>query len=181
MSQELREAGREGLPWAPGPAGSGFRVAPSFSEYLRLRGFDPAAGWRAFVSRMLFASWAQPGFRRFWQVWNPFCGFFLFRFYLALGGRRARPAATLAVFACSGFVVHDLIAIALFRRFVLGFTTAFFLYAVFALVSARLEEEGRSRTRPPAVRALSNAALVALGLLAGACAQLAFAELGGGR
>ena len=43
----------------------------TYAQYCARRGYtSPFRGWSV-VKRSLLCSWTQPGFHRFWRVWNP--------------------------------------------------------------------------------------------------------------
>ena len=52
-----------------------------YDQYLVFRNYDPAAGKLAVLKRALITSWGEAGFHRFWQVWNPGVGYYLYRLY----------------------------------------------------------------------------------------------------
>jgi hypothetical protein len=82
----------------------------TYAQYCIRRGYKPPfTGWPV-VRRSLLHSWAQPGFHRFWRIWNPPVGYPLFRLYKALGGNRVIAAS--AVFAFAG-ALHDVVVVAL--------------------------------------------------------------------
>jgi len=73
-----------------------------------LRGYSLDQGSGVFLRRLFLDSWTQPGFHRFWQMWNPVYGYFLFRLYRVLGGSRRSFVAGMAVFIFCGAILHDL-------------------------------------------------------------------------
>lgn len=66
---------------------------PTFDAFLPRRGYDPAGTPDALLRRLFVESWREPGFHRFWQVWNPMYGWVLYRLYLALGGAGSRRSS----------------------------------------------------------------------------------------
>ncbi len=142
-------------------------VTPTLEQYLVRRGYDLNRGTGRFLKRLFLESWQQAGFHRFWRVWNPLYGFFLYRLYLLLGGNRNRVVATLVVFASCGFFLHDLVSLLLFGVFSFVCTLGFFLYGVLSLASARLQVLLRQKRWPPLANAAVNVGLVVAGLWAG--------------
>jgi hypothetical protein len=117
------------------PAG---KYIQSYDQYLILRNFDPSAGKLVILKRALIDSWGEPGFHRFWQVWNPGVGYLLYRCYRWLGGYHHRLVATMAVFTLCGFL-HDLMVMLIFRRPFMAFTAAFILFGGLALINRAVE------------------------------------------
>jgi hypothetical protein len=109
-----------------------------YREYLALRGYDPNSSKWSILKRALIASWVEPGFHRFWKVWNPGIGYLLFRLYLLLGGKRRRILATLVVFGFCGFL-HDVAVIVIFRHSFLAFSCTFLCFGLLTIVSRGLE------------------------------------------
>ena len=128
----------------------------SFQTYLHRRGYDLRAGSGAFLWRLFIKSWAEPGFHRFWRVWNPGYGYALFHLYLLLGGNKRRFTATIGVFAFCGFSFHDLVAYLISGRFGLSCTFAFILYALLSLAAFRFERGLGQRRWPVAANAMLN-------------------------
>ena len=59
-----------------------------YASYARMRGFGSELNDWAYHRRGFIECWAQPGFHRFWQVWNPGISYFVYRLFIRLGGRR---------------------------------------------------------------------------------------------
>jgi hypothetical protein len=112
--------------------------------------------------------WGEPGFHRFWRLWNPLYGYALFRLYLVLGGNRRPLLASLVVFLACGFFLHDLLFLVSTRKLTFTTTIAFGLFWLLASVNralaGRLGQERWSR----AANALVNVSCVAFGLAASA-------------
>jgi hypothetical protein len=131
----------------------GFRH--SYERYLVLRGYDPASGTLVTLKRALVDSWGEPGFHRFWRVWNPGVGHLLYRLYLLLGGSRIRLTATMLVFALCG-LVHDVLVMLIFRRPFAAFTTAFALAGILTVVNRSLEPLLHQERWPRLLNVLAN-------------------------
>jgi hypothetical protein len=137
------------------------RYVGGYQHYLRRRGFgDHLHDWPFFL-RGFLACWAQPGFHRFWQVWNPGIGYLTFRLYLAFGGRRQREGATLATFVLNG-LVHTVVACPVFRRWSWTLIVAFLLFGILTILSRRFEPALRQERWPAIVNLAVNLGLIIL-------------------
>lgn len=131
----------------------------TYAQYCARRGYKPPfKGWPV-VKRSLFESWAQPGFHRFWRVWNPPVGYPLFRLYRLLGGNRNRVIATLAVFTVTG-ALHDLAVFALRQRWDMILTCAYFAFGCLSLLSMKLAPYVGQERWPKILNVILNAGLV---------------------
>jgi hypothetical protein len=144
--------------------------APGYEEFLRKRGFDPKDSSH-FIRRAFITCWGEPGFHRFWRLWNPFYGYGLLRLYLALGGQRRPLVASFVVFVACGFLLHDLPAMLLMRQLSFNSTIAFGVFWAFASVSRRLSPRLRQEHWPRAANAACNALLIVGGLAMGSVVQ----------
>ena len=145
-------------------------MGDTFAHYLQRRGFDLRDGTPAFLRRMFIDCWTEPGFHRFWRLWNPLYGYFLFRLYRGLGGSRRPVLATMVVFVFCGFVLHDLPVSLIRGRGSVACTVAFVFYGLATLVSRRLIR-GAAIRWPAWSCVVVNLGLVATGLIIGALAQ----------
>jgi len=135
-------------------------------EYMARRGYEPEdAG--AIIRRLFLESWLQPGFHRFWQVWNPVYGYVLFRLYLLCGGRRNRVFATFVVFVACGFLLHDLPVMLLTGYRAIVVTCVFATFALFALINQKLEARLAQERWHAAANGAVNIGLLALGFVVG--------------
>lgn len=83
---------------------------------------------RAMVIALFLAPLTAPSFADFWRRWNPFVGFWIVRYgYRPFRRVLPRAAAVLAMFALSGFLVHDLATTLIKCRLALLSTTWFVL------------------------------------------------------
>jgi hypothetical protein len=135
------------------------RYVASYRAYVKLRGYgDHLNDWPFFV-RSFLTCWAEPGFHRFWRVWNPGIGYFVFRLYLALGGKRNPVLATLVAFEVCG-IAHVLIVYPFLRRWSLVLPVAFLCFGILALVSRGLEHVLRLERWPAVANVIMNLSLV---------------------
>jgi hypothetical protein len=132
-----------------------------YKRYLALRGFGNHDNDWIFVKRGFLACWWQPGFHRFWQMWNPGIGYFAYKVYLSCGGRNRRNIATMAAFLVNGLAHNLVFSLFLWRwDFPLPFTFASF--GILTIIF-RLLDEHIDMTRWPSVFHLAvNVGLVIL-------------------
>jgi len=143
----------------------------SYNQYLVLRGYDPSSNKLVILKRALFDSWGEPGFHQFWRVWNPGIGHLLYRFYLFLGGNRARLIATLLVFILCG-ILHDALVMLIFRRPFLAFSAAFLFSGMLAISNRFLEPLLQQERWPRLLNALTNASCLAVSIYAAVQLQM---------
>jgi hypothetical protein len=91
------------------------RYVSSYRTYARMRGFTSEVNDWPYVRRSFLECWAEPGFHRFWQVWNPGISYFVYRLFLRLGGRRRWVVPTLLSFVLCG-VIHTVIVAPFLRQ-----------------------------------------------------------------
>jgi len=142
----------------------------SYNRYLALRGYDPFSNRLVILKRALLDSWGEPGFHRFWRVWNPGVGHLLYRLLL-IGGNRARSVATLLVFTLCG-VLHDILVMLIFRRPFVAFTAAFLLSGVLAAGNRSLEPMLHQARWPRLLNVLTNASCLAASIFAAVQLQM---------
>jgi hypothetical protein len=130
-----------------------------YRQHLLRRGYDPDSGAWSALKQAVLGCWAQPGFHRFWQAWNPWVGYLLFWLYLRLGGKRRRVLATMGVFLVCGLFL-DLFIIALCSTFCVTFTVAFFCFGLLTLLSRALEPYLQQHRWPAMVNRVVNVGLV---------------------
>ena len=135
----------------------------SYQEYLVLRGYDPSCGALTILKRALITSWSEPGFHRFWRLWNPGIGHILYRFYRLLGGNRYPLIASMVVFSVCGFI-HDALVMMIFQRSFIAFTTAFTLFGFFAVLNRYLEPVLNQKQWPGILNVLVNLTLLAVSI-----------------
>ena len=105
-----------------------------YKHFLRYRGFGEHINDRYFVRRGFLECWMEPGFHRFWQVWNPGIGYFAYKLYTFLGGNKRQKTATLITFLINGFTHNLIVSILLWRwEFPLSFT--FLSFGIFTIAS----------------------------------------------
>ena len=135
------------------------------SEFYPKRGYKYPLQSGDLLLRWWFLSFAQPGFHRFWRVWNPLLGYLLFLFYVALGGKKRPFIATFVVFSCCGFVFHDLLTLK--DAIELDMTISFMIWAVLCDLSRRYQLHKIQEKWPWIANAMVNALLLYCGKEAG--------------
>jgi len=132
-----------------------------YQHYLQRRGFGHHLHDQSFFLRGFLACWAEPGFHRFWQSWNPGIGYLTFRLYLALGGRKHREGATVATFVLNG-LVHTVVACPFFHCWSWTLIVAFLLFGVLTILNRRIEPVLRQERWPAVVNVAANVGLIIL-------------------
>jgi hypothetical protein len=131
----------------------------SYRAYVKRRGYGDHLNDWPFFKRSFLTCWAEPGFHRFWRVWNPGIGYFVLRLYLALGGKRNRVMATLGAFEVCG-IAHVLAVYPLLRRWSLVLPVAFLCFGILTLVSRGLEHVLSQDRWPTVANVVVNVGLV---------------------
>jgi hypothetical protein len=144
----------------------------SYNQYLVFRGYDPSSSKLLILKRALIDSWGEPGFHRFWRVWNPGIGHLLYRLYLFLGGNRNRIFSSILVFLICGFL-HDLIVMAIFHRPFIAFSTAFISFGIIASVNRILEPALHQERWPIIYNVFSNVTCLGVSIFAAVQIQMA--------
>ena len=140
------------------------RRFPSSTFYTK-RGYKYPIKIGDLLLRWWFLSFAQPGFHRFWRVWNPLLGYLLFLFYIALGGNKRPFIASFVVFTSCGFVFHDLLTLK--EVIALDTTISFMIWAVLCDLSRRYQLHKIQEKWPWIANVLINALLLVGGKEAG--------------
>ena len=131
----------------------------TYEQYCLRRGYSPPfRGW-PIIKRSLFESWVQPGFHRFWRVWNPPVGYLLYRIYIALGGNRNRFISTSVVFTISG-ALHDLVVVALVPMWGPIITCSYLIFGWLSLLSLKMEKILHQEKWPPILNVVLNLGLI---------------------
>jgi hypothetical protein len=114
---------------------------------------------------MFLECWAEPGFHRFWRVWNPLYGYFLFKLYRILGGNKHKTSATLGTFIFCGFFLHDLPVSLITGGLLLNTTLAFMFFGVFVILSHQLERWLEQRYWPRTLNVVLNIGFIGMGFV----------------
>jgi hypothetical protein len=108
-----------------------------YRRFARMRGFRTTINDWPYVRRSFIECWAEPGFHRFWQVWNPGIAYFVYRFYLRVGGRRHWLLPTLISFFVCG-LVHTLVVAPFLGHWSYSVVVAFTMFGCLTVISRLL-------------------------------------------
>lgn len=112
------------------------RYVDDYRDYLQLRGFGTHINDWIFVKRGFIECWWEPGFHRFWQLWNPGIGYFTYKFYLSMGGNKRHNLGTIIVFVING-LIHNLVIMPILNHWDFPLPFTFFCFG-FCTVGFRL-------------------------------------------
>jgi len=133
----------------------------NYKQYLKLRGFGEHVNDWVFVKRGFLEPWLQPGFHRFWQIWNPGVGYFAYQVYLFCGGKDRQNIAIIVAFLVNGLVHNLVVSLILWRwDFPLPFT--FTLFGILTKVSKYLDRRVNMNSWPRFFHLAINVSLVIL-------------------
>ena len=135
------------------------RYVDDYEAFARMRGFRSELNDWPYVRRSFIECWAEPGFHRFWQVWNPGIAYFVYRLFLRLGGRRRWVGPTILSFFLCG-VAHTVI-VAPFLGWAFSVITAFSCFGVLTVVSRLASPLLRQDHWPTVLNVIVNVVLVA--------------------
>ena len=134
--------------------------AADYKRYARMRGFHSGFNNWAYHRRGFLECWAEPGFHRFWQVWNPGISYFVYQIFIRLGGRKHWIAPTLLAFFLCG-LIHTLIVVPFVGRWSFSVIVAFTCFGVLTVTNRLAEPVLQQRRWPMPVNVLLNMFLVA--------------------
>lgn len=129
-----------------------------YKSYARLRGYKNLNDW-PYHRRGFIECWAEPGFHKFWQVWNPGIAYFVFRLYLKLGGNKNWIIATLLSFEING-IIHSCVFYALTGLWSYVIPVLFLLFGILTVISKILENIIHQSRWPWIINSLINVGLV---------------------
>jgi hypothetical protein len=135
------------------------RWVADYMYFAKMRGFQSFNDW-PYHRRGFIECWAQPGFHRFWQVWNPGIAYFVYRSYICLGGRRHWLVPTILAFTLCG-LIHTLIVLPFFGRWSYTLVVAFACFGVLTVLSRLLASLLHQERWPAIGNILVNVCLVA--------------------
>jgi len=138
-----------------------WRWVADYARYAKARGFTTEINDWPYVRRSFLECWAEPGFHRFWQVWNPGIAYFVYRLYLRLGGRRHRDLATIGAFLGCG-LGHWLGVLPVIQRWTWMLPTTFLAFGLLTVASRHLAPILRQERWPWVLNAGVNVGLVLL-------------------
>lgn len=124
-----------------------------------MRGFKTEINDWPYVRRSFLECWAEPGFHRFWQVWNPGISYFVYRMFLRLGGRRRWVIPTMLAFLANG-LIHNLVGVLLVRHWSWMMVVTFACFGVLTVLSRYLAPLLRQKRWPALLNVPVNVGLV---------------------
>lgn len=108
-----------------------------YIAYTRLRGFKSFNDW-PYHRRGFLECWAEPGFHKFWQVWNPGIAYFVFCIYMKLGGNKRPAITTLLSFEING-LIHAIVFYLFSGQWSFVIPVLFFIFGMLTVISKWLE------------------------------------------
>ena len=137
--------------------------AHRYIAYARLRGFKSFNDW-AYHRRGFIECWAEPGFHKFWQVWNPGIGYFTYKLFLRLGGkglgiRRRQNQNIILTFLLNG-IAHNLIVMTFMCRPSIPLPFTFLAFGAFTVLFRELGRIIDLNTWPKLIHLAINFGLV---------------------
>ena len=131
-----------------------------YENYVKLRGFKTFNDFR-YHRRGFIECWAQPGFHKFWQVWNPGIAYFVYKLYLRLGGNKNWIITTMLAFFING-LIHSIVFYVISGQWSFVIPSLFLLFGVLTIVSKLLENFLKQNRWPWIVNSVINIGLVNL-------------------
>jgi len=129
-----------------------------YIAFARLRGYNSFNDW-PYHRRGFIECWAQPGFHRFWQIWNPGISYFVYRLYLKLGGNKNWIFATLLAFEING-LIHSALFYLLSGQWSFVIPVCFLLFGVLTVLNKSQESLLQQNRWPWLINTILNIALV---------------------
>jgi hypothetical protein len=126
--------------------------------FAKFRGFSSFNDW-PYHRRGFLECWAMPGFHRFWQIWNPGISYFVYRFFICLGGRKHWIVPTILSFILCG-LAHTLIVFPFVQRWSFSVIGAFTCFGLLTVVSRKLSRFLKQNKWHPIINTIVNIGLV---------------------
>jgi hypothetical protein len=131
-----------------------------YRKFAKMRGFTTFNDW-PYHRRGFLECWAQPGFHKFWQVWNPGIAFFVYRLFLCLGGTKKWSIPTFLSFVLCGFI-HSVVVFP-FLGWSFSLIGAFSSFALLTIISRKLSPFLQQDKWPTLINILINVGLIIIG------------------
>lgn len=129
-----------------------------YKAYARARGFASFNDW-PYHRRGFIECWAEPGFHRFWQVWNPGIAYFVHKLYICLGGRTHWILPTITSFILCG-LGHTIVMLPFIQRWSYMLVTTFACFGILTVASRYLSPMLRQERWPVCINIIINVVLV---------------------
>lgn len=136
------------------------RWADDYGAYAKMRGFTTTINDWPYVRRSFLTCWVEPGYHRFWQVWNPGISYFTWRLFKMLGGNHNWTFATLATFFLNG-ILHTIV-VTPFTGWGWSFICAFSICGGLTVLSRRIQPWLHQKSWPGALNLAVNLGLTIL-------------------
>ena len=130
----------------------------SYRKFAKMRGFKSFNDF-AYHKRGFIECWAQPGFHKFWQVWNPGIAYFVYQIYLMVGGRKNWIFPTIFSFIICG-ILHTVIVFPFIMRWSYSVIITFACFGVLTVISKKLSAVLKQEKWPWVINTLINIGLV---------------------
>ena len=132
-----------------------------YRGYLRFRGYGTHLNDWVFIKRGFIECWWEPGFHRFWQIWNPGIGYFTYKFYLFLGGNKRQNLATITAFVING-LIHNIAVIPFLQRWDFPLPFTYFCFGLLTVGFRWLDRHTNLEKMPDICHLCINIGLVIL-------------------
>lgn len=136
-----------------------------YIAYAKLRGFKSFNDW-AYHRRSFIECWGEPGFHRFWQIWNPGITYFFYRLYLYLFRLHFFHHVkinwiftTIAAFFING-IIHTLVFYIIAGAWSYTVPVTFFIFGVFTVLSKIFETVLKQSKWPWIINSALNIILI---------------------
>jgi hypothetical protein len=128
-----------------------------YKKFAKMRGFKTFNDL-PYHRRGFLECWAQPGFHRFWQVWNPGIAYFVYHIYIRLGGLKKWTIPTFLSFVLCG-IIHTIIVFP-FLGWSFSVIGAFTCFGVLTVISRKISPILRQEKWPQIINIIINTGLV---------------------
>lgn len=129
-----------------------------YQRYARMRGFRTFNDL-PYHRRGFLECWAEPGFHRFWQVWNPGITYFVYRLFIRLGGLKRWTIPAFLSFVLCG-VIHTVLVAPFMGRWSFSVIGAFTCFGALTVLSRKLSRLLRQERWPRIINVAVNVGLV---------------------
>lgn len=129
-----------------------------YIAFARLRKFKSFNDW-PYHRRSFLECWLEPGFHRFWQVWNPGISYFVYRLFRFLGGGRRWVFATIGAFIING-VIHTSVFYCISGKWSVTIIVTFSIFGILTVINKKLERILQQNRWPKIVNLIINISIV---------------------
>ena len=129
----------------------------NYKKFAKMRGF-PTFNDLAYHRRGFIECWTEPGFHRFWQVWNPGIAYFVYCLFIWLGGAKKWVIPTFFSFFICG-IIHTAL-VSPFLGWSYSVICAFSFFGILTIISRKVASILKQQKWPKMVNTIINIALV---------------------